>query len=379
MKNSVIQKSVSFVLAVILLSPTIFVGYAYDNNSTNDAGLAFENIEDYGLEDACERVNNMITYADSVNSPDKVVDLLDSVYQENETKYYSTTGINEAFVDNVVLVYLKHDVSLDVKTYTPEDFPEIDVASVKTIESNRILGEKVKSFIQEKEVLKAGLVSEYKGLQGSKVDLLDFLDLVIGEEASLLDAYSLNEVKVRNYNQALQLYLPVHSKQSVLDAVKELEKREDVLAADVNCLIELCAVPNEFDNIPLLDVNIESEKKLRNALIRQEQVDSIMNFYNAWDITTGSSTVKVGILDQGINGSHPDLYNNIDTVHSVCCYEPTTDNPLQPSEQHGTIVAGIIGAEGNNGIGLAGVCWNVKLVSYRLDSSNNSFFLNSVS
>jgi len=78
-----------------------------------------------------------------------------------------------------------------------------------------------------------------------------------------------------------------------------------------------------------------------------------IGFPKAWDVTRGSSKIVVAVLDTGVDGSHPDLRGAIvpgrDIVHRDA--DPKDDNG------HGTAVAGIIAARGNNGIGLAGACW----------------------
>lgn len=103
----------------------------------------------------------------------------------------------------------------------------------------------------------------------------------------------------------------------------------------------------------------------------------------AWDITTGSKKVVVGIIDSGIDGTHEDLKDNLwvnpnpnrngyqNDLHGYdfvnrCGGTPTDD------EGHGTHVAGIVGANGNNGIGVCGVNWNVQLAWLRIGDENGN-------
>jgi len=111
----------------------------------------------------------------------------------------------------------------------------------------------------------------------------------------------------------------------------------------------------------------------------------------AWTVTNGSDRVVVAVLDSGVDYSHPDLANNIwsrppiilpyedsdltanspvDDVHGFNVLEDTGD-PMDDNG-HGTHCAGIIGAEGNNGIGIAGVNWNVKIMPLKFTDSEGT-------
>jgi subtilisin family serine protease len=89
----------------------------------------------------------------------------------------------------------------------------------------------------------------------------------------------------------------------------------------------------------------------------------------AWDHTTGSDAVKVAIVDSGINAAGPDLAPNVrmdlgwDFV--------SNDADASDNVGHGTHVAGIVAARGNNGIGISGVAWRASLIPVRvLDNMN---------
>ncbi len=92
----------------------------------------------------------------------------------------------------------------------------------------------------------------------------------------------------------------------------------------------------------------------------------------AWNRSTGNSNVVVGVLDTGIDGTHPDLVNNLwnnptpnqnGFVNDIHGYDFIVQAGGIPYDRdtHGTHVAGIIGAEGDNEIGVAGVNWKVSL------------------
>jgi subtilisin-like proprotein convertase family protein len=104
----------------------------------------------------------------------------------------------------------------------------------------------------------------------------------------------------------------------------------------------------------------------------------------AWDITIGSRSVVIAVIDSGVDITHPDLLQNIyvnpgeipgngidddgngyiDDVNGFDFGEQ--DNNPADLLGHGTLVAGTIGAVGNNGTGVAGVAWNVSLLPLKI-------------
>jgi len=85
----------------------------------------------------------------------------------------------------------------------------------------------------------------------------------------------------------------------------------------------------------------------------------------AWGIETGSMTVTIGILDTGIDFLHEDMVGNVDM--SLARNTVQNNANVMDIHGHGTHVAGIAGAKGNNGIGVAGVCWDVSLVPVKVN------------
>jgi thermitase len=103
-----------------------------------------------------------------------------------------------------------------------------------------------------------------------------------------------------------------------------------------------------------------------------------INATNAWTVTTGSEDVVVAVLDSGVDYTHEDLAPNmwtrpaslapyqdrelgaVDDVHGF----NAIDNASDPMDEngHGTHCAGIIGAEGGNDLGIAGVNWKVRIM-----------------
>ncbi len=85
-----------------------------------------------------------------------------------------------------------------------------------------------------------------------------------------------------------------------------------------------------------------------------------------WELSTGSKNVKVLVCDTGIESHHPDLKNNISLTGFNFADGSTNTEPSGNS--HGTRMAGIIGAEANNGIGGVGVAWNVTIIPGKISN-----------
>jgi len=93
----------------------------------------------------------------------------------------------------------------------------------------------------------------------------------------------------------------------------------------------------------------------------------LINASQAWDVTTGSSDIVVAVLDNAIYIDHPDLVNQV--VHSVDLGNGDDDpNPPEATYiwSHGTHSAGLIGAETNNGIGVASIGNGVGIMAVKL-------------
>ena len=125
--------------------------------------------------------------------------------------------------------------------------------------------------------------------------------------------------------------------------------------------------------------------------------DADMDMEQAWDIATGGltpsgDTIVVCVIDDGINGLHEDIKENLWFNHQEIASNgidddgngyvddvrgwniTNSDDNTYSGGGHGTPVAGIVGAKGNNGVGVSGVNWNVKLmiVNYGFASEANA-------
>lgn len=86
----------------------------------------------------------------------------------------------------------------------------------------------------------------------------------------------------------------------------------------------------------------------------------------AWDVTTGDDAIGVAVLDTGIQGEHPDLVANlaqqVDATRATVATRTLGTNNDTCGLGHGTAVAGVAGAGGNNGRDIAGAAWGVSLI-----------------
>ncbi|MEU9197495.1 S8 family peptidase [Streptomyces hundungensis] len=100
----------------------------------------------------------------------------------------------------------------------------------------------------------------------------------------------------------------------------------------------------------------------------------------AHEKTLGSSRVTVGVIDTGVDDTHPDIAPNFDRAKSVSCITgkpDTTDGAWRPfttgGSPHGTHVAGEI-AGAKNGVGITGVAPGVKVAAIKVSTQGGSFF-----
>jgi len=195
---------------------------------------------------------------------------------------------------------------------------------------------------------------------------------------------------IRRKMRAPRLYLvriPATRIEDFEEALSGLEKSAGVVGyAEPDYMTRPCATPN--------DPRFSEQWGLHNTgQLEGAVVGSDINAPEAWDIHTGSRDVLVAVIDSGINPNHPDLAANmwknpgeigldssgndkksngvdddnngyVDDWQGWDFYDDDNDpNPGATGYNHGTVVAGVIGAVGNNGIGITGVCWEVSLVN----------------
>jgi subtilisin family serine protease len=154
---------------------------------------------------------------------------------------------------------------------------------------------------------------------------------------------------------------------NLLGIINDYEKNENVIFADLNYVFSSCAtVPN--------DPGFDSQWGLNQSS------DADIDCPEAWDIETGNEAIVIAVIDTGVDWNHPDLNDNIwintneidnngidddgngyiDDIRGWNFVSNT--NNVMDDNGHGTHCSGIIAAETNNSIGVAGVSWNCTIM-----------------
>ena len=93
---------------------------------------------------------------------------------------------------------------------------------------------------------------------------------------------------------------------------------------------------------------------------------------NAWDVVTDEKKVTVAVIDEGFDVNHPDLAENV--VEAYNCANKSSDvSEMSGENGHGTHVAGIVSAVANNGLGVAGVSHNARMLLIKGADASGEF------
>lgn len=124
-----------------------------------------------------------------------------------------------------------------------------------------------------------------------------------------------------------------------------------------------------------LDQLVPLAETTNDSLLGSEWHIAMMGAPAAWDVTHGDGII-IAILDSGVDANHPDLTGRL--VAGYNFYDGNTNT--MDVYGHGTKVAGTAAAFGNNGVGVAGVAWNARIMPLRIsDLSGWATFSNMAS
>lgn len=177
---------------------------------------------------------------------------------------------------------------------------------------------------------------------------------------------------------------------AVDQAIRTLKVNPMVEIAEPNYLVYEDAIPN--------DPRFGELWGLHNTGQLGGTPDADIDAPEAWDLTQGSNTVLVAVVDTGVEYTHQDLAGNIWSnpaeANGITGFDDdgngyvddlrgwdfvNDDNDPMDDRDHGTHVSGTIGARANNGKGVAGVSWNVKIMPLKfLNSSGTGTTANAI-
>ncbi|WP_345508111.1 S8 family serine peptidase [Terrabacter aeriphilus] len=99
---------------------------------------------------------------------------------------------------------------------------------------------------------------------------------------------------------------------------------------------------------------------------REQEYLRTVRLPTAWDLSKGSLSQVVAVLDTGVNGKHPDLVGRTVAGFNAITNVGIPAGAASDDKGHGSMVAGIIAARTNDGSGIAGVAWNAKVMPVKV-------------
>ncbi len=197
----------------------------------------------------------------------------------------------------------------------------------------------------------------------------------IGINIDKIRSFKIFNSKVGIKSNTKIIVVKISDTNKIDEAINNLQQIPGVIKAQKDEIIKAFRVPNDTNYSNQWDMQkIDAEK--------------------AWDASTGSQDVLVGVIDTGVDYYHPDLRDNIwvneaelngepgkdddgdgyvDDIHGIDVVNGDSD-PMDDNG-HGTHVSGTIAAEGNNNIGIAGINWNTKIIACKFLNSQGAGYL----
>ncbi len=239
--------------------------------------------------------------------------------------------------------------------------------------------------LEERTVLAAAILA---GLDELTIDrsLYHPSRLLVGLQSGS-DSLALSAVLGQSFSSARPLVgnlweFDLGGGMSVADALPALLANPLIAYAEPDYTLRIARTPN--------DSQFASQWSLNNSGQTGGTADADIDAPEAWDLTTGISSTIVAVIDTGVDFNHPDLAANmwvnpgeipgdgvdndangfVDDVHG---YDFINEDGSPLDDQgHGTHVAGTIGAVADNGVGVAGINWNVQIMALKFLGADGS-------
>src|SRR5262245_58206046 len=232
-----------------------------------------------------------------------------------------------------------------------------------------------------------------------QIELMDGFEVVKGqaivvfeENQDRLQDYVRNAMSIVNASEhrgigrrALNMFRVQSQEMDVRSLVNMLSGLQGVKFAEPNYVYRHQQTPNDTSFGSLWGMNNTGQTIQGQVGIADADIDAV----SAWDVSTGSSSIVVGVIDTGVDYNHPDLAGNIWSApaaftvtvggQTINCPAGShgfnavnnTCNPLDDNN-HGTHVSGTIGARGNNSSGVVGVNWTTSIMGLKFLSASGS-------
>ena len=200
--------------------------------------------------------------------------------------------------------------------------------------------------------INSGINKSHENTIFKDLELLEIVDLTYVNDVTTIK-------DVENFEQILKIELIESGKENVIEMIKRLSLIDGIKYVGPNRTFEIDRSPNDPLYSPITSVN---GQWCHNAIQSE----------NAWNFTTGSSNVRIGVIDTGI-AIHTDLIDNL--APGLDFFNMVDGEPgvaRTDEDGHGTHVAGIIGAVGNQttATGVVGINWDVTIVPMQV--ANNT-------
>jgi len=201
------------------------------------------------------------------------------------------------------------------------------------------------------------------------------------------------DVKIPDLGAIYKIQFALAPGQSLQEALKAYRRNPEVEYAGLNYVVSICREPDD----PLYPIqwSLHNTGQMYPEGGRYNHppgtADSDIDAPEAWDIITTASPIVVAVLDTGVDYNHRDLVNNMwvnqaelngtegvdddengydDDVYGYDFYN--SDSDPKDDHGHGSHCSGIIAAEGDNGLDIAGVCWDANIMALKFLGSGGS-------
>lgn len=301
---------------------------------------------------------------------------------QNNFYYYQGEKIPLKISRDKILVKFKKEMPLESKRSAVSITSKIKPISEKNIHRNNLVIAELAENTTENELKQ--VITE---LNKNK-NILYANPYYAYSDSILIGLTNQFTVKLKNTTTYLELEALINLTKTTIDKQDKYDKNIYIIGANKNSTGNALEIANYFYETGKFEFSepsfLKKAKLYTNDQFYSQQwslentgqnggtVDADMDVNEAWTITTGRDVIRVAVIDEGTDLNHPDLVNNLLPGFDASG-SGTNGGPIGGTAPHGTATAGIIGAQGNNGIGIAGVAYNCSLIPVSLDLSGAGF------